>query len=343
MLGVLQLLQKWDAARVAQRIEIAAQVARKIRQRLLGLVRIRAAQRADAGECVVEKVRLNLAEHDGDTLLEELLFLLLFVVDLHGDVYLDQAKRRDDMRQSDLTYDRIKHDRGGDQKLIAEKGDRLAVRQHPAEIQNDGDDDDHRQRQKEEIQPRIILQTPGLHCIVRRENRDHDQQQSVRAQAADEHGVAAQLLGVLVDVADEIGAVKNQQRESRSIANVVGRFSDLREKGQEIQTNAPVDHVAQKSKRVERQHPKEIGAEAPPRMTAEHHARIGGGGQDREKQLQHHADRCKRVCRHISTGDGVKGHDHQREHNTDCHKTADARSCSLVYPHSRVPPHPFDH
>ena len=52
----------------------------------------------------------------------------------------------------------------------------------------------------------------------------------------------------------------------------------------------------------------------------------------------------KRIFRNITARNGVKGHDHQREHNTDRHKTANARSCSLVSSAQPCPsPYSFDH
>lgn len=139
---------KRNAAGIAQRIEIPSQVEGKIRQRALSLARVNAAERANAGEHIVKKVRLYLADHNGDTLLQELLFLLLFVFDLHSDIYLDETKRHNDMSQCDLPDDRVNHYRGSHQQLIEKERDRLAVGQHPPEVQNDADVDHHRHGQK---------------------------------------------------------------------------------------------------------------------------------------------------------------------------------------------------
>ena len=79
-------------------------------------------------------MRLYLADHNGDTLLQELLFLLLFVFDLHSDIYLDETKRHNDMSQCDLPDDRVNHYRGSHQQLVEKERDRLAVGQHPPEV-----------------------------------------------------------------------------------------------------------------------------------------------------------------------------------------------------------------
>ena len=178
---------------------------------------------------------------------------------------------------------------------------------------------------------------------ARRDDRDHHEQKSIRAEAGHQNGISLQFLRVFIDVTDEIGAVKNEQWKCRGVADKIAGLAKPRKGRKKIKPDPPIDHIAQKPNGVDRQHPEEIGAKAPARMTAKDHACIGRGRQDGADEFQYHADRRERIFRNITARNGVKGHDHQREHNTDRHKTANARSCSLVYPHSRVPPHSFDH
>ena len=247
------------------------------------------------------------------------------------------------MSQCDLPDDRVNHYRGSHQQLIEKERDRLAVGQHPPEVQNDADVDHHRHGQKEEVKPRVIRQMPRGILRARRDDRDHHEQKSIRAEAGHQNGISLQFLRVFIDVTDEIGAVKNEQWKCRGVADKIAGLAKPRKGRKKIKPDPPIDHIAQKPNGVDRQHPEEIGAKAPARMTAKDHACIGRGRQDGADEFQYHADRRERIFRNITARNGVKGHDHQREHNTDRHKTANARSCSLVYPHSRVPPHSFDH
>ena len=58
--------------------------------------------------------------------------------------------------------------------------------------------------QKEEVKPRVIRQMPRGILRARRDDRDHHEQKSIRAEAGHQNGISLQFLRVFIDVTDEI-------------------------------------------------------------------------------------------------------------------------------------------
>ena len=91
---VLKFLFKRNTVCGCQRFRVSPQVSGEERHRLFGLLGIDIAKLPDGGQAIVQKVGLNLGQHDGDFRLQELLFHLLgmgrlqktfpHIVDRHG-------------------------------------------------------------------------------------------------------------------------------------------------------------------------------------------------------------------------------------------------------------------
>ena len=220
---MVQLRLEGDGLPVFQTVHIPPQKVGKPLDGFPGGFRVGGAQGVDDAQGIVQEVGLDLAEHDVDPSLSQLLFLLLqhdLVLELH--VHQDEQRGHGKSRvdQDDIGKDDPGQAAGQGDEDVQQKEHKLPSPQHAAVAQdNDGDEKIAEQHHTlEQREPGAHLQAVFIHCkggARPRGSQSEEQQQSCHGEGA--HGTELPFPAGQLQVFKKILEKKEQQTGKRPV------------------------------------------------------------------------------------------------------------------------------